>query len=421
MLWPDADRSAYLTRLFGSHDFDVRVEVLNLDEKPIASATMLDGQVDIIAPDNGIRRTASITLLDDSHALDFGVSAAWSGTSLWVNRLLRVTHVLTVDGSEASTVCFVGVPKSIARNGAEVDVNLADKAALANRGSKPYTVRKGMDAVAAVRAIMTNCTGEFRFRFPATAGKRLSKNYSVGWDDKVSPFAVASAIARRELDMQLLYAADGALLMRKVPQSSSMRVPGVTAPPNASVDLSALINWAQVTGKATSKRTSKTQQIKTQPQAIAQLAAADPSSPSSLARRGVPRYLPLIVSDDSLTSLAAVKTRAVTELQRGGRAQVTQEYNTIPFFHADADDLVTLAVAGVDPVVRVSTGTIPLGVGGDMTIGRNVWSRTMPRVRSHVQLLKWRKITTKHKHSYRDKKGKKHTVTRSHTSDWKKV
>lgn len=420
--WPS--KQAYLDRLFSSHDFWVEVDVLDLNEKPVASATLLDGQVDIIAAgsgDPGVRRTASLTLIDDSNALDFGVASAWSGTSLWVNRLVRVTHVLKVAGREVPAVCFVGVPRTIARNGAEVDVQLADKAALANRGSRPYTVRKGMDAIGAVTAIMRDCTGEFRFRFPASTGRRLSKNYSVGWDDKTAPILVAAAIARRELGMQLLYAADGALLLRKAPATSSMTVPSVTAPPNASVDLSALVNWAQVTGKATEKRVSKTQQIKTQPQAIAQLVASDPSSPSSLARKGVPRYLPLIVSDDALTSTAAVKERATVELQRGGRAQVTQQYNAIPFFHADADDLVTLKVAGSDPVVRISQASIPIGVAADMTIGRNAWSRATPRVRSHVRLLKWRKLTTKHKHTYRDKHGKKHTTTRSHTSDWKKV
>jgi len=416
MLWPTKDTDAYLARIFGSHDFWIEVEVLDLNEKPVASATLLDGQIDIIPSDNGVRRTASVTLIDDENALDFGVAAAWSGTSLWVNRLLRITHHVTLAGADVATVCFVGPPKTMARNGAEVDVELADKAWLANRGSKPYTVRVGMDAVAAVRSIMTTCTGEFRFRFPSSTGRRLKASYSVGWDDTASPFAVAARIARVELGMQLLYAADGALLMRKLPTGSSMKVPSVTAPPNTSVDLSALVNWAQVTGKTTENQKGT---LKTKPQAIAQLVAADPSSPESLARKGVPRYLPLIVSDDGLASLADVKARATQELQDGGRGKVTQEYSCIPFFHADADDIITLNIAGPDPVVRISQATIPLGVTSDMTIGRNVWARKPPRVRSRVRLLKSRKISHKIKRHWTDKKGKKHTSTRT-KSHWTK-
>ena len=418
LAWPSKD--AYYRRLFGSHDFWLEVDVLDLNEKPVASATLLDGQVDIIASDNGVRRTASLTLIDDQNALDFGVTAAWSGTSLWVNRLVRVQHVIDVDGTDVAATCFVGAPTTIARNGAEVDVSLSDKAILANRGSKPYTVHKGADAVAAVKAIMADCTGEFHFRLPASTGRRLSKDYSVGWDDSASPFAVASRIASKELGWHLLYDASGYLMMRAMPTASVLAIPYVTEPPNTSVDFAGEVNWVQVTGKATTTTNKQHQTIKTQPQAIAQLAASDPLSPSSLARNGVPRYLPLLVSDDSLTSTAQVKASATAALKAGVPAKVTQEYSVIPVFNLDADDIVTLAVSGANPVVRVSTASIPLGVASDMTIGRTVISRKPPRVRSRVQKLRWRQTTKKTKHHWRDKKGKKHTST-STKHGWKKL
>lgn len=409
--WPS--KAAYRSRIFGSHDFAVAVEVLDLNEKPVGTATFDDGQINLQPPANGIRRTASLTLFDPEGALDFATSAAWSGTSLWANRLVRVTHTVAVPPypgapetawRDVDCVCFVGVPRAMSRDGAEVDVELDDKAALANRGSMPYTVHKGHNAVDAIKKIMTDRTGEFRFRFP-TSPRRLSRPYSVGWDDTASPFAVASKIARRELGMQLLYAADGALLLRKKPTTSSLRVPYLTAPAVGDVDFSGMDNRVQVTGKAKESKVGSgknKQTIKTQPQAIAQVPSRDLDSPASLARKGVPRYLPLLVADDSLTTLAQVKAAAVEKLTAADGPAVTRQTSCVPFFHADADDIVTLEVKGDDTAMRLVTCSIPLGVGGDMTIGAQARVRKPKRVKSHVRRLRWHQVTVgtkKHHHS----------------------
>ena len=50
---------AYHSRLLSSHDFDVFVDILNLDEKVTGSAVLLDGQVNI--EDGGlVRRKCSL-------------------------------------------------------------------------------------------------------------------------------------------------------------------------------------------------------------------------------------------------------------------------------------------------------------------------------------------------------------------------
>ena len=390
--WPS--KGAYLDRLFGSHDFAIEAEILDLNEKPVKDAVLLDGEVQIVENSgDGVRRTASITLSDPEGALNFGTNATWSGTSLWVNRLLRITHVLEVDGEEVRCVCFVGVPTSMSRDGAEVDVTLADKAALANRGAPPLTIPRGMNAVGAIWKIMTERAGEFRFRMPTTT-RRLSQSYAVGWADETSPFAVASEIARRELGMQLLYACDGALLLRPMPTSPSLTVPGVTAPLSSTVDFTKMLNWVQVTGKVADTVNKYNVTVRTMPRSVAQLEAANINSPSSLQRRGVPRYLPLVIEDSALTTAAQVKARAEAELLAAGRDDLGQEFQAIPFFHADADDLVRIAVAGANPVMRISRASIPLGTDGDMTLGRNTRARRAPRVASSTRLWKWKKVIT---------------------------
>lgn len=390
--WPT--KRAYLQRLFSSHDFAVEAEILDLDERPLGDAVLLDGEVQIIEDSgDGVRRTASVTLSDPAGALDFSTSAAWSGTSLWANRLLRLTHVLEVGGEDVRCVFFLGVPTSLSRDGAEVDVSLSDKAALANRGAPPLTVAAGKNAVEAIRQIMAERTGEFRFRFP-TSTRRLSQDYAVGLEDEVSPMAVAREIARRELGMQLLYAADGALLLRPMPAAPSLTVPGVTAPLQSSVDFSAMRNWVQVTGKTADMVNKYGTTVRTMPRAVAQVDGDVLGSPESLKRRGVLRYLPLVIADDALTTVTQVKDRAEAELRAADRAESAQQFQIIPFFHGDADDLVRIGTDGANPTVRMNRATIPAGVGGDMTLGRNMRARRAPRVASSVRLWKWKKVVT---------------------------
>lgn len=409
LAWPD--KADYLDRLFSSHDFDIQVEILDLNEKPVGTAILDDGQINLQAADKGVRRTASLTLSDPAGALEFGTNTAWSGTSLWANRLVRVSHVLVVDDTEVHCTCFVGVPTRMSRDGAEVDVELSDKAALANRGSEPYTVKKGRNAVAAIKEILTNCTGEFRFRFP-TSTRRLSKDYSVGWDDSASPWMIAARIAHRELGWQLLYAADGAALLRPKPTKPSLRVPSVTSSAVGDVVFDSMNNRVQGTGKTSTVKHGK-QTLKTTPQAIVEVPARDIDSPTSLSRRGVKRYLPLVFTDDSLTTVAQVKAAATERLQASDSPAVTRQVTCIPFFHADADDLVSLGIPGADATMRLIEASIPLGVAGDMSIGSQSKVRKPKRVKSRVRLLVQHQVT-----SGRKGHRKSHFVTNPGSKHW---
>lgn len=390
LAWPS--KAEYEARLFSSHDFMVEVDVLNLNEQVVGQARFLDGQIDLLDRTSLVRRECTLALSDPEGALDFSAASAYSGTSVWVDRLVRVRHIISVGGEPVTATCFVGPPKQISRAGAEVSVTCADKAALALRGSLPYTVKKGANAVAAIRAILADCTGEFRFRFP-TNSRRLSKDYSVGLDDAAAPMAVAARIAAAELGMQLLYAADGAALLRPTPTASSMTVPAVTEPAQSDVDFTTFSNYVKVIGKATTKTTGKTT-VKTQPVAITQIAASSSLSPNGLKRQGVPRYLPLVITDDAYTKTEQVRARAEAELNRVDQVTTSTQFSCVPFFHADSDDLVTVQAAGVNNTVRLNTGTIPLGVAGDMTIGSIRAASRQPGHKSRVTTLRWKKYVT---------------------------
>lgn len=411
LAWPS--KAAYENRLLGSHDFSVKVYVLDFNERVQGEVTFIDGQIDIQSGQPS-RRTASLVVSDPDGALDFSNAAAWSGTSVWVNRLICVQHTITVDGQQVSAIPFIGPPTSLARDGGQVTIAASDKAALAQYGSKPYTLPQGYNAVDAIYWLMVERTGEFRFTFPWGNTRRLSKNYSVGWDDSASPWAVAASIAQNELGMQLLYSCDGRLLLRKMPAQSSsvMTLTAVTEQASNTADFTAFKNYVRATGKL---QTNKAGNSRTQPYATA---TSSNLSPGALARNGVPIYRPMSISSDSWTTQAQVSDHAASTLANNDQVSADLQYSTIPVFHLDADDMVTVRTDDDTFKVRLQSGSIPLGVGGDMTIG---WTRKVSAqsvAKRHVSTLRWKKVTTGHK-AYTTGKGKhKHHHKSTLKSHW---
>jgi hypothetical protein len=266
-----------------------------------------------------------------------------------------------------------------------VQVECADKAALATRGARPYVAAKGANAVTAIRTIMSYCTGEFRFRLPSST-RRLSKAYSVGWADEAAPFVVASAIAVAELGQQLLYSCDGYLLLHPLPTASSADVGYVTEPANAQVDLTTQSNYVIVTGGTTSKKVG-TSTVTTRPQSSAVVPDSSPIAPGRLQRQGVARYLPLVISEDGYKTTTQTAARAKTEVANAAVVLDDLSASVVPMFHLDADDVVTVrSLDNSSRTIRIRTGSIPLGVGGDMTIGFRIWvsQEAAPRVSSHL-------------------------------------
>jgi hypothetical protein len=367
----------------------VSLHILDMNERPLGTAVMLDGQVNLNA-DALIRRTASLTVSDPEGAFDFSDASGWSPRSAWADRLIRVTHTIEMPWGPVNVVVIVGTPSAIERSGADVRIELQDKSALASRGCPPKTVHKGHNAVDAIEDILRQRTGEFRFRFPKS-DKRLSQAYSVGWEDESSPLLVCRKIARRELGMQLIWSADGYALLRKRPTVAALRVPSATGVASMSADFTSMVNWVRVRGHKTSKTKNLpgggTETTTTQPVAVARIKAGRTLSPEWLARKGVPRYWPLLDDDDSLRKLEAVKEQARDDLRDDDQLQDAPGITCVPFFHGDADDLVKVDTPGEGDVkVRLGDCSIPLGVGGDMTIGthRQVSKQQPSKVRGHV-------------------------------------
>lgn len=367
---------AYHARLFGSHDYHIDAEILDLDEKPTGQVALLDGQVNLTGSDSTVRRTASITVSDPAGALDFAGASTWSGSTVWLDRLIRITHSLYVPALKRTITVtpFIGPPSKISRDGPQVTVELQDKTALSSRGAQPFTVAKGANAATAIKQILQR-TGEFRFRLGSYA-QRLTKSYSVGWSDDASPWAIATQIAGEQLGAQLIYSCDGYATLRPTPTHSTLTVPFVTAAPSASVDFTRISNYVRVEGKA-SESTKGSVTTTSQPLAAAQVTSGQ-LTPAALARQGKARYLPTLIQDETYATLAQAKAKADTELDSASRVQQEPSFSCVPFFHLDVDDIVHLTVPGTDVEVRLNNCSIPLGAD-EMTVGYLRWVSAVPR------------------------------------------
>lgn len=371
-----AQLAAYHARLFASHDYRITAEILTLDERVTGQVALLDGQVNVTGSDSEVRRTATMTVSDPAGALDFAGASTWSGSTVWLDRLIRITHSLYVPalGRTITVTPFIGPPSKLTRDGAEVSVELQDKTALSNRGAQPFTVPKGAVASTAIKQILQR-TGEFRFRF-GTYSKRLTKAYSVGWADETSPWAIAKKIAGEQLGAELIYSCDGYAVLRPVPGSVSLHVPFVTEQPQAGVDFTRISNYVRVEGKATEKQ-SGTATVTSQPIAAATVTEGQ-LRPSALARQGKARYLPTLIQSDAYTTESQAKTAADRALESASRVQQEPTFSCVPFFHLDADDIVRFTTPTGTVDARLNNSSIPLGAE-EMSVGYVRWVSKAPK------------------------------------------
>lgn len=401
-----AQAVVYHDHLQTDHDFRVWCEVLTMEEEFVTEADMLDGQVNFTRGQDGPERTASITLSDPDNALAFGTQYAADDTgTLWVNRLLRAQHAVYVPrlGFEVQATAFIGVPTSVGRSGAELNLELGDKSLLADHGVRHRTYKKGSNVRSVLVSILRDLTGERHFRIPTTR-KKLSQKYTVGMgDDAVTPWDMFKRIAGKEMGWRAFYSNDGYATCEPTSAVHPLvTVHSLLELPNASTSFDDFINYAKVTSHRKPKQRKKDKdddKKKPKPREVTQIifegVAVLPNSnrlsEQSLARNGVPRTLPLVVTDDDLKTQKEVTARARSELQGGSGLDSQQSYETIPFFDLEPGDRLALPQnVGVIPFTECS---IPLGVGGNMTIGAHKWvSRPVKvrRVRSKKTVIRKR-------------------------------
>lgn len=388
--------AAYHARLVEPHDYDLFVDVLDMNERVLASAELIEGQVSIL-PDADVRRTVTLRLLDPDHSLGLDAGSVYSA-ALFADRMVRVRHSVNVPGyGDVVATAFVGPVVRLNRNGSTIDIECHDKTALTVLGARPLVLQKGRYAVDAIREVMETRCGETRFRFPQGTRMRLRRNYSVGWSDEASPWAVCSRIAWAA-GLRLFYSCDGYLTL--APRSTSavfeFTEDTLTSTVSGDHDFSGVINYARAEAGDKIVRTA------TAP-------PEHPLSPQNLGRNGVSRYLPSIAEVDAppdRPTKPGTKRRKASKAQLNkyaqelekwtaevtsvkARAQATADsllaaglpqtaalsFSAVPLFHLDVDDPIRVSTSEGVATLKFSEATIPLVPLGPDDPGMTVGSR----------------------------------------------
>lgn len=373
----------YHAHLQSDHDYQVWADILNINGVLVGTVELLDGQVNGDTGGDGPDRTASIVLSDPDGALEYGTNYTTDDKNvIWMNRLVRIRHRTYVPklGMNVTATVFVGSPTAVSRKGAELGLELADKSVLSDHGVRARTFKKGMNVRNALVRCLRDTTGERHFRIPTTK-KTLSKSYTTGMgQDIVTPWQLFKKIAAAEMGWRAYYSADGYATCEPTSTTKHvLRVDSLLTLPETSTSFTEFVNYVSVTSKrkpVIKKKMTKAVKKKLKATTItmtgvAVLPTSHRLSERSLARNGVSRTLPLVIHNNNLKSVAQVNSFAISSLKTGSGLQDEASYEIIPFFHLDPYDKITLPLSiGAVWNHKVS---IPLGVGGNMTLGGTRW------------------------------------------------
>ncbi len=340
-----AQLAEYHTRLLGSHTETVVVDVLDLDGVLVAEAAFTDGQINL-QRESLVRRDATVTISDPDRILGLE-SGPWQPTA--ADRLLRVSVSVECSWGPVTASPFVGQVTKVGSKDGCLQVTAQDLTVLGVRGSKPVTFARGENAIDALARLYRDILGYPAVRFPSGLTTRLAKPYSIGWADDAAPEVVAAAIAKDLLpELQLLKSCDGVPTLREKPVSPVLTI-DVTTLPEGEADLSAIVNAAVVPNTL-----------------IATLDPTHPWSPQSLTRNGAPLYMPIVLDAGAKDA----EKRALAALTEASNPTMDLTFSALPaLWHLDDDDLVTWRTPDGDLVLPWSAGSLPLGSGGDASVG----------------------------------------------------
>lgn len=396
-----SQRASFEALLASHHSIQVRLVVMDLDhqERTDVTSRLMDGQVTFDA-EAAVTRSLELELLDPTGALHLDTNSPDQG-AMFMDRMVSVRYsVINSAGTIRYDVpIFTGPITKLERNGAAIRVEAMGKEIFGL--SMPWqtkTFKAGYRTTQAIIEILRDVMGENKIAVPDRSNK-LPRNVTVGTTtDKdgtrttsKSPWEVAKSLAT-SIEHQLYFDGNGVATMRPLPENvvfTFREGPGGTlkSKPTAGFNIDSVVNAVEVFGKKPEQVKGKT--TKKQPHARVVASSADPLSPVKMGRSGKPRYLPLIVEEDGITSDAEALSRANTELRRGLRSSIDVMYDALVVPHLEELDVVRLSSEKYASTHVLKKFAVPLTAGGTATIG---YVKNVKINRSAIKQLQRRRV-----------------------------
>lgn len=360
-----AEFTAYKATLLSSHRSGISVEILDRNERPIASldvgaTSVLGGQVDVDTTAE-VWRQLKLTILDPKKKLQLTPDKA-GDFSVFADNFVRVYRNTWVPELDKWIKCpvFTGPITLFARNHPEVTIEGLGKESLSRDPyllTRTVNIAKGAQIHSAIRQLMT-AADEWNFSLsPSTF--RLSSDRSIPKWSEAWPQARSLAALAGGSSTVLFYDGLGRLRFDKrstthVWHFKTGEGGSLLSSPDISYDLTSFRNNVHVIGGVPREGAARIT-------ATATLPASHPLSPSALARRGNPRYASIVINDPGILRQTKANEIAVDTLARHTTFSTDSDFDALvlPFLEEYDTIAVQSEVGVVTTVMR--RWTIPLG------------------------------------------------------------
>lgn len=361
-----SEQAAFHRALVTDHDIDIRVSLLDLEEKHLGdlSGLVMGGQV--VASDGEVSRTCQVSILDPENST--GVDNDRPGQAAGLSRMISVTYGVWVDdiGAEGEWVrvpIFRGPITKVSRDGDTLEIEAMGKEHLLRSPAgftKVYAA--GLTRTGVIKDIALRC-GERFMHIPQQKARTGKNSIMVKLDRDSVPWS-SMAAAAKSMRMSLYYDGAGMLRLRRQPTRTSwwFKEDHLLSEPKISLGDEDVINTVHVKG---SPPEGKKKLIESR----GSLPKWHGHSPWSLGRNGVPRYLVEVIEDDEIRTQADADYARDVRLRELFVESYEVSFDCLVIPHLDRMDVCHLGWSDFPMAFRVRSFTIPLKADESMSIG----------------------------------------------------
>ena len=379
MRLPGATTVAELAAMLGRTQRTVaaRAYVLDASENAIgATVPITSGRVTVDASAD-VTRSAELVAIDPGRKLGFDPSSPGSG-ALYADRFVQIDYGIADElGVFRWTPIFRGPVIRYERSHPEVSIGAQGKDSLGLAPNLPLfkgqalSIGKGTRLDSALVRI-AGAMGEPAKRVDCPVLRTKVGPISIGRTKE--PWKTLVRVAS-DHGLQAFYDGAGRLRIRRPPKGPLWTFDDeLLTFPKVTYDLGGdFRNVVRVVGKPRGRRDAP-------PSSVAEPVPADPLSPRSLGRNGVPRYIAEYVEVEAKTQ-AKVAQIANAELRRRMRQSIAVAFDCLTVPGVEEDDPVAVVLPGEDATVAFGARTFSIGLGLDqMSVGYSKKTRS-PKLR----------------------------------------